>query len=262
MDDDDGFRATPPARDNLLLSLASFASVARFAREHVALVATVVGALVFALRCVVVTDGNPYTASILVAQTSLGDAVRALLFSLFWPLLIVGSLNLAMTTVLRRDALERRAVLALLAGSLIMYLLGIYLSGASPRWLYAGLYFLSIGAMFLTSRNPRRAEAPGVGIVQMMAFLLATSGLLLVVVIVTDRSFWLPRERLVFNNEAPFTGYVIKQNSNYLVIMKDDPRVIIEKPEKELAERNICYQVIRDYNPIPKEARGEVPVCP
>jgi hypothetical protein len=75
MDDEDGFRTTPvpqPPRQYPLLSTAL---------EHGPLVAGIVAALIFAVRCVIVTGGDPYTASLLLAQTSYGDAIIAFLFS-------------------------------------------------------------------------------------------------------------------------------------------------------------------------------------
>jgi hypothetical protein len=63
-------RSDATSRGNPLLS---------FAREHIALLAPFIGALMFALRCLAVSRGDPYVASMLAVQTSIGDAVRALL---------------------------------------------------------------------------------------------------------------------------------------------------------------------------------------
>jgi hypothetical protein len=63
MDDEDGFRTNPAPRSNVLLS---------FARDNLALLVPIVGALIFAFRCVLVSAGDPRVASMLVTQTSIG----------------------------------------------------------------------------------------------------------------------------------------------------------------------------------------------
>jgi hypothetical protein len=107
MDEEDGFSITPAPRDNPILS---------FAREHVTLLATIVAALIFALRCVAVSGGDVYVASILVAETSTGDAIRALLFTVLPILLYVMSIAAAVMASGRiikyglRDPANRGAV--------------------------------------------------------------------------------------------------------------------------------------------------------
>jgi hypothetical protein len=76
---EDRFRTRTPS-DKSLVTLAS---------EHLALLASITGALIFAFRCIIVSEGDPYVASILATQTSIGDAIRALLFTVV-PILLFG----------------------------------------------------------------------------------------------------------------------------------------------------------------------------
>jgi hypothetical protein len=73
MDDEDGFRTQRPPSRNALLTLA---------REPLALLVPIAGALIFAFRCFVVSAGDPYVARILATQTSIGDAIRVLFFTI------------------------------------------------------------------------------------------------------------------------------------------------------------------------------------
>src|SRR5262245_43225944 len=79
-DDDDGFRTTPAPRRNPLLA---------FARDNLALLVPVIAALIFAFRCLIVSEGDLYVASILVSTTSIGDAIRALLFTVVPALILI-----------------------------------------------------------------------------------------------------------------------------------------------------------------------------
>ena len=59
------------------------------------------------------------------------------------------------------------------------------------------------------------------------------------------REFWLPSEDLDFKNEEPFTGYVLKSNETHFVILREDPRVVVLRPKKDLTGREYCY--LGDY---------------
>ena len=73
-------------------------------------------------------------------------------------------------------------------------------------------------------------------------------------------SFWLPRERLIFNAEHPFTGYVINANEDHLIVMNDDHRILIEKSKADLRDRDFCYP--EWYEDEFNEAGQVVPTCP
>jgi len=74
------------------------------------------------------------------------------------------------------------------------------------------------------------------------------------------RTFWLPRERLSFNGEAPFTGYVLKASDDQLTILHDRPRIIIEKPKAALQDRDFCYP--EDHKARSSKVAADSPVCP
>jgi hypothetical protein len=75
-----------------------------------------------------------------------------------------------------------------------------------------------------------------------------------------DRTFWRPRERIVFQNEAPFTGYVLKVSEDRLVILNDTPRVVIQKDKDTLKDRDFCYP--EDHEARSSRVAADLPVCP
>ena len=79
---------------------------------------------------------------------------------------------------------------------------------------------------------------------------------------VNDQDFWLPRERLVFKGSAPFTGYVLKSDEDRLVILNDEPRLIIELPKRALEGRDLCYPAEQGYEEAFKEAGHQATICP
>jgi hypothetical protein len=68
-----------------------------FARDNLALSVPIIGALIFAFRCVLVSAGDPHVAFIIATQTSVGDAIRALLFTVIPALLLLLSIVIALT---------------------------------------------------------------------------------------------------------------------------------------------------------------------
>lgn len=257
MEEEDGFSTTPTLRDNPFLS---------FARDHVTLLTSVVAALIFAIRCVAVTNGDRYTASILIAQTSLGDAIRALLFSIL-PVFLLTITLLLLVIAGRRGKLRDLKTIGLVAISAATYLVSSYL-GERPASLTAYVFLLIIVLLTSVLSSRRREVSTSAKI-----FGFGVLGVLMLGVLVgpiTGGEFWLPRERLMFTGEDAFTGYVLKSDGDHFVVMKDDPRIIIEKPKAALRERNFCYLKVYGERlfPIPLETTGrnvlrrETPVCP
>jgi len=74
------------------------------------------------------------------------------------------------------------------------------------------------------------------------------------------RTFWLPREHLSFHGEDPFTGYVLRESEDRLVILNDGPRVIIQKDKDALEERDFCYP--EDHKARSSKVAVDAPVCP
>ena len=109
-------------------------------------------------------------------------------------------------------------------------------------------------------------EADTLGIVA-LGLLLAMSILSLAFPFL-DNTFWLPRERLVFKEESAskeepaFTGYVLKTSEDYLTILKDKPRVIIERKKDTLKDRDYCYPKSTDENPVSENVQANMPSCP
>jgi hypothetical protein len=289
----EGSDATP--RHNLLLS---------FAREHVTLVASVVAALLFAIRCAAVTNGDAYTASILLAHTSLGDAIRALLFSVL-PFVLPYVSAMAALEAAARFRLRWLApdTLGLLAVSVIASFLTWYLNGYSDSswyepiivsfvvpafwyllfrlvlrtWLQfrrdlerAAVNRLSSPAAFrsdFSTGETKRERVPKRRVGTFRDNILVMHIALVVCIIVVigifslaGQTFWLPRERLVFEGEAPFTGYVLKASEDYMVILNHDPRIIIQKRKSTLSNREFCYS--KYYETESRKAGRDLPICP
>lgn len=259
MDEDDGFRTTPTSLEKALLS---------FAGEHITLLASVGAALIFAIRCIIVTHGDHYTATILLTQTSLGDAIRALLFWAAPALLFVSSFVLALMALNREDWWSR-ATLGLGTVSVLTYIVGSYLSGALgwsqvAAWVVWVLYMAFYLGFYLKRGKSRPGPLPlpwwseRLLIAAVLPILLV--GFLLMNFLKND-DLWLAPESLAFSGDVPFTGYVLKSNDDYFVIMKDNPRVIVEKPKSSLFDRALCYKDNPEVQ-TSKTARSNMPVCP
>jgi hypothetical protein len=67
MNDQDGVRTTSASKANGTSREREDKNLT-LAVEHLTLLATVVGALIFAIRCVFVTQGDLYTASLLLSK--------------------------------------------------------------------------------------------------------------------------------------------------------------------------------------------------
>jgi hypothetical protein len=271
MDEGDGFRTTPTPRQNPLLS---------FAREHVTLLASVMAALIFTIRCTIVSEGDFYTASILVGQTSIGDAIRALLFPVVPILLILGSWIAGVAAGNRRRWREP-ATLGLVAISAAGWFIAYYLLGLLNTGLnQTVIAVLAFGPTILTVlfrdyqtsfRPIVRSGTRGQWLFYHLLNLLMAGTLALVFIPPTARAvrtafgadaFWLPRERLDFQREAPFTGYVLKDSGDRLVILNDNPRVIIEKDKTTLEDRDFCYPEPTDVEHVSEKVQSNLPACP
>jgi hypothetical protein len=258
MDEEDGFRTTPPPRQNPLLS---------FARGNVTLLASVVAALFFAIRLLAVTRGDLYTASILLAETSLGDAIRVLLFSVAVPLTLYVVTNYAGFLAGSRGRVFDLRTIGLLAVSVTAFALFFYLEGLFNRSrdfaqnvsLYLSLCFPTT-VSFFTGRWARlQYERPLRFLLSRLTIPAFATLLLFFGPPLIAKDFWLPRERLDFQNEAPFTGYVLKESGDYLVILNDEPRVIVQKDKATLEDRDFCYP---EDHKARSSKQADAPICP
>jgi hypothetical protein len=262
MDDaQNGLRTTPTLRENPLLD---------FAREHVTLLVSIVGAIVFAIRCIVVSGNDIYVATALLAETSVGDAVRALLFTLL-PILIVllffGTSFAASTRIIKGRWRDWMTLGLALIGP-ILWLGGHSLFGgfqepisllvAASYALFPLLIFIVVQLILKVRRLLVRWALLALTIAFMLLSYLdipqALAGAF------AGKTFWLPPERIVFQNEAPFTGYVLKVNEDYLVILYDEPRIIIERKKTTLDDRDFCYP--EDHKARSSKLASDAPVCP
>jgi hypothetical protein len=256
MDEDDGFRTTPTSPEKALL---------RFAGDHITLLASVAAATIFAIRCIIVTHGDHYTAAVLLAQTSLGDAVRVLLFWAAPVLLLVSSLVLAIMA-LNQEEWWSGATLGLGTISVLTYIVGAYLSRSLVWWRVAVWVFLILFIAFWLKMGKTRNGSSLSSMWSLERLSIAAIAPTLVVLILLinflhNDDFWLPPERLSFRGEAPFTGYVLRSNDDYFVIMNDNPRVIVEKPKSSLLDRDLCYHDDPELR-TSKTVRSNIPVCP
>jgi hypothetical protein len=316
MDDEDGFRTQRPPSGNAILTLA---------REPLALLVPIAGALIFAFRCFVVSAGDPYVARILATQTSIGDAIRVLFFAVIPVVLFMlwlGAGRVAWRGIsarseddfktwrdlekMRRDRKttrldsqtgpnpkawwrdlrtgwrelktrsrhlriwhDRKTLgMALATAPLwfgFFYFIGGFQGGFTPvAIIIIGLsqffIFLSpLAPVYQPDRISRILRALLVVSLIFFAFMLLRSSLL-------DRTFWLPPERLVFQNQdknrETFTGYVLKVSEDYLIILKDRPRVIIERKKDSLEDRAICHPKPSDAGTVSEKVQSHTPVCP
>jgi hypothetical protein len=303
MDDDDGFSTTPapPApRQNPLLTLA---------RDHLGLSIPIAGALIFAFRCVIVSDGDVTVAFMLVTETSIGDAIRALLFTVIPILLTLLSVVAILIAGMRVSYGGRRnyfEILGLVIVGVASLLGNVALRGGGEDpgelVLLAALILLSmpfISGMLVGSiersrkaaRNGREAlslerrEGAHTGVHQddQVSLAVGTRSVVMhrwfawgtvfvlmgIIVFLALRgfgeqfaakTFWLPRERLDFKNEAPFTGYVLKVSQDHLIILNDNPRVIVEKHKDTLEDRDFCYP--EDHEARSSNVQSDAPACP
>jgi hypothetical protein len=266
-----GAGSTPTLPDNGTPTSLG-ATFRKFALDHPTLLVSMVAALIFAVRCVVVTGGNSYTASILLAQTSLGDAIRALLFSILPGLPLLGCTIFGFwagyiawqakrngawqaTILMKAIGLIAGAVIALLLSAYVteefFWFVSLFITIMSFAWGAIISYFGGLEGL----RSIRRRMAAVV-----FLLLLFPGVIIWGVSIIRDAEFWLPRERIDFQYEEPFTGYVLKMSEDYLVILRDKPRVIVEKKKKLLEDRDFCYP--EDHPARSSKVKSDAPTCP
>jgi hypothetical protein len=258
-DDDDGFRTQRP-QGNALLTLA---------RDNFALLVPIIGALIFAFRCFVVTDGDRYVASTLVSTTSVGDAIRALFITMTPVLLFLLSYVAAFAAARRAlDGSWRSsvgmAVMAVAFTALFLYF-EEELNAPSLFFLFCLLIYTIPTALVVKERQRVGRWKQGrlaVFIISVVVYSFLAVWLLGGPFV--NKTFWLPRERLDFQNEDAFTGYVLKVSEGQLMILKDKPRVIIQRKKDTLEDRDFCHPRPRptDIHPVSEKVQSNTPVCP
>jgi hypothetical protein len=246
-------------------------NLAKLAQDNVTLLTSLVAAVIFAIRCVAVSDRNIETASILLAQTSLGDAIRALLFSVARSLLLSLAFGLPLVAANLRYMWFDPKVLGLLAASATASAIASYFWGLSSISVLAATLGIP-GAIWMYARFSAVLRQHGSRRLALSINLFW--GLLIVLYLsaaigpVLDKdNFWLPEERLVFQGSASkdtttFTGYVLKEDEDQLVILNDNPRIIIEMPKEALVGRDLCYPKYQYYEEALNELGRKATTCP
>jgi hypothetical protein len=209
---------------------------------------------------------------VLLAQTSLGDGLRVLLFSLAPALLILVSYVAALVAGIRKGWRDPGTI-GLLAVSLIATVGHLYLSGSlyasgelRPDWWFGfALFAYWCTTLLLVTRWALRRQRVGVSGSPGALTGATVLGLILLVIFIVGppiatEKFWLPRERLIFTNEVPFTGYVLRVSEDRLVILNDDPRIIVQKPKGTLQDRDFCYP--KDHKARSSKVAADSPACP
>jgi hypothetical protein len=267
----------------------------RLARDYLALLVPIIGALIFAFRCIIVSEGDPYVAFILASQTSVGDAIRALLFTvtpiLLFLLAYVAAFAGATQITQGNWRSLKGAGMAVASVPLVIgwLYLGGYFTGRGregsptgalpgflptyPSWIMAGVTAILplFSAWLLVPelekwRWRRLTGERGIGLAELLFFPVAVSAFFVGSVLLGvgpalgEGTFWLPRERLVFQNEAPFTGYVLKVSEEHLIILNDRPRIIVQKPKATLQDRDFCYP--EGHKARSSKVAADSPVCP
>lgn len=244
-----------------------------FISRNVTLIVPIFGALVFAVRCAIVSKGDVYTAGILITQTSIGDAIRALLFSVAPIILALTSIAAAVAAGNLYRASDPQFLglvgLGVLAGILGFLFLDVFgAQGVSRLFLLLMIALLPVVVATLqahmTEFSRRRHSIDHEE--RTRQTWLVVSGIFVIAIIpalwpvLGSQNFWLPRERLVFRNETPFTGYVLRANDDRLVILEDQSRVIVQKVRDALQDRDYCYP--SDHKALSSMIPADSPLCP
>jgi hypothetical protein len=237
-------------------------------RDHLALLVPIIGVLIFTIRCIIVSSGDGYVAFILATETSVGDAIRALFFTVIPVLLLMLSFLIAFATgtQIASGHWRSRRTLVMAVASIILAQGSFYLSGgvstigAASVALVGPFPLLMCWPLAYESVERRRGNIRGRRIFMFFAIGMIAFLFLLQLAPALVGTFWLPRERLVFRNEVPFTGYVLKESEDYLVILRDKPRVVVQKKKTTLDDRDFCYLGAHQSQFV--KIAADAPACP
>jgi hypothetical protein len=243
-------------RDGGSSSANSSDSLVSFATEHIGILLPFIGALIFYIRCIAVTRGNAYQGYMLLSQTSIGDAVRALTFTAIPLVLLLGSFVAIFAVWIRasRGELRKPATPLLMLVSAVSFVGANFFAGlglvAPAVFILVLMVLVGIPSLLIDSwaRTDRaRNTYPELWTIDVRTMfrwfrliLIAAIGIVLVWGMASIDAFWLPRERLVFRGQAPFTGYLLKASEEHFVILDDNARIVFEKPKADLLDRTFC----------------------
>jgi hypothetical protein len=241
--------------------------VLEFVIERTGLLIPLASAVVFYIRCLAVSRGNLYTASILLSQSSIGDAIRALLLVTVPLALLIASIVAVLELgedVIAGTARSRRTALLTLVSLLSLYAALFFMGlGYFGAGVLAGGYAIAMGAFLfvwylLAARFNLRDVLPLGSVLKPLRALVGVAAAFAVWFVLFGDVFWLPRERLSFAHEEPITGYVLNTSDGYVVVLRDDPRVVFERPLGDLVDRRFCSL----SEVLEKRIRDDFPLCP
>jgi hypothetical protein len=182
----------------------------------------------------------------LAAETSIGDAIRAVLITTMGVLFFVGAVLIAWTAGKRLQTRQwfEPITAGLLLSIPIITALGAYFSGAST----SPVLGLALAVGFLPALYMlvywTRERLYAQGAVFFRALAIGSAVVLALMVIsfpFTSPRFWLPPESFTFKNQPTFTGYLLKGSEDHLVIFNDRRRIMTEQPKAGLIKREFCY---------------------
>jgi hypothetical protein len=241
----------------------------RFASQHVALIVPFIGVVIFAIRCTVVSRGDPNTAAILIAEASIEDAIQVVVL---W---VLPALLTALIFIIAWSAGEHTLARGLfdpvtiaLALTIIVLIFGaLFLGGllTAPGWFgfkpaIAAVLFLILCIQLagFAQIRLRQIKLQAASSFRIRLFLVIAAAEMLVAILLPlfHPRFWLPPEKVTFKDEAPFTGYLLEDSADYLVIFEERRRVLTERPKVDLVRREFC-----DLSRANSESR-DLPKCP
>jgi hypothetical protein len=198
----------------------------------------IAAALLFILRCFGVSRFDPDTATALMAYTSIGDALHALVLPVFPSLawLGVGFFAGLLGETMR---LSRNWAFS----SLAVVLTGIL--AALISWTTLGWYGavgISIIFTFVTLRtwanaylypytSGRRFAPAYLGVVTVAMLFAVFTG-----------PMWLPLQQFQTGPRTSIRGYLLRDSEGYAVILKEDPRRVIQLSDSGITRRSFCHR--------------------
>jgi hypothetical protein len=234
--------------EKLLVSLRDFS------KTQATLIATVLATGIFILRCIWVTNFNFEQARAVFVNTSIGDAVRAVAFSVFLPVLLCASMALAFYAgeSLKRRRFRNHLTINYAASGLLLSLLTLFLYGQlSKSGGLAAIIFTTVGFSFyplfaawmgfVSARQGHRTAGRWFASFRPFAIVLFVGIFIYLLSFgIFTRRMWLPLEEFVPQQGSPYIGYLLKESSGTLFVLGDQDRQVHEFSKDAVRYRIRC----------------------